>query len=181
MVVIDETTYNGGDINLKLKAITDFGEALYEDIVIIEKCLADTITVQNTNLVYNFEAVSLKNMRITSDAKPEYNFVNSDTAVCPTTWSFVNDDLSPLDSAYTDLFSVNNDGYIEMNQMLYSPSNDSSGEISVKIKAITPFGSAYYGQIKVTRKIECSQQTLTIVNTSQFYQIDAVKKNLNKV
>ena len=112
---LNEYTYTGGDHTLKVKAVTNFGTPLFKTITITEKCGRQTHTVLDPTKVYLFQAVFEKTgFKITSATRPQDDITNSDAVVCPTDWSLVKADGSPLDGWLATSLVLNAGGYIEL-------------------------------------------------------------------
>jgi hypothetical protein len=77
-----------------VKAISDFGEAVYKPITLIEKCGKQTLA--DIAEAYTLSAVETHTGRIKSLTTPLADFVNSNAFACPVTYSIVTSSGNPL-------------------------------------------------------------------------------------
>jgi hypothetical protein len=127
-----------------VKAISDFGEAVYKPITLIEKCgkqtLADIVEA------YTLSAVETHTGRIKSLTTPLADFVNSNAFACPVTFSLVDTEGAPISADIEAYMSINSDGEVEVDEASYPGGAD----VSIQVKAITDFGTPVYKPITIT-------------------------------
>jgi hypothetical protein len=82
---------------------------------------------------------------ILSDTKPSDDFINSDTIVCPITFSLVDADGADIDEATAAFLSIDSDGKIAIDESAYPGGPD----ISLQVKAITDFDAPLYKPITI--------------------------------
>ena len=83
-----------------------------------------------------------------SSTKPQDDFTNSDPSVCPITWSIVNSEGGELEANVAAFISINADGNIAVDESQYPGGID----LSLRVKAITDFGTPVFKTITVIEK-----------------------------
>ena len=88
---------------------------------------------------YTLSGLKLGSGTVKSATKPSDDFTNSDTILCPVTFSLVNSDETAFAGNYA---SIDADGYVVLNE-----ANFDGTSVTLKVKAITDFGTALYKEI----------------------------------